>query len=292
MTLREAVAEAAARMAEDAHLAADARRDAEFLLLHALGISRARLLADPDRSLTGAEQAGYDDAIRRRLQHEPVQYITGQQEFFGLAFRVTPAVLIPRPETEHLVEAVLAHFGERALEQLRIADVGTGSGAIAIALAVHLPGAEIIATDISAEALEVAADNARAHGVAGRIRFVKADLMDIPIAETGRYVSGQFFDAVVSNPPYIPLAEAGELHPQVREHEPHAALFGGDSGLEVYRRLIPEAMAALRPGGLLAMEIGHNQRAALAGLLEGWESVSFVDDLQGISRVALAERRG
>lgn len=290
MTLREAVVEATASLAGDAHLAADARRDAEFLLLHTLGISRAQLLANPGRALTEAEQSSYADAIRRRLQHEPVQYITSQQEFYGLAFRVTPAVLIPRPETEHLVEAVLTHFRNRASEQLRLADVGTGSGAIAVALAAHLPGAEITATDISAEALAVAAENARAHNLADRIRFVKTDLLDIPIATQESPASGQFFDAVVSNPPYIPLEEVRELHPQVREHEPHTALFGGISGLDIYRRLIPEALAALNPGGLLALEIGHNQRAALDALLHGWQGVRFIEDLQSIARVAVAQK--
>lgn len=290
MTLREAVADAAARLAGDAHLAGDARRDAEFLLLHTLGISRAQLLANPGRSLTDAELAGYENLIRRRLRHEPVQYITGQQEFYGLAFRITPAVLIPRPETEHLVEAVLTHFRAKANEPLRIADVGTGSGAIAVALAARLPAAEITATDISAEALAVAQDNALAHRVAGRIRFVKADLLDIPITESGGFASGQFFDAVVSNPPYIPLAESDELHPQVRDHEPRTALFGGTSGLDMYFRLIPQALAALNPGGLLALEIGHNQRSALADLLQGWHGVSFIEDLQGIPRVALAQK--
>lgn len=290
MTLREAVIEAAARLAEDEHLAASARRDAEFLLLHALGISRAQLFGNPDRLIAEVEQASYEDAIRRRLRREPVQYITGQQEFYGLALRVTPAVLIPRPETEHLVEAVLMHFRSRDAEPLRIADVGTGSGAIAIALAAYLPGAEIFATDISPEALAVAKDNARAHEVAARIRFVKSDLLDIPIPGPGGLASGQFFDAVVSNPPYISLAESDELHPQVREHEPHMALFGGASGLDFYRRLIPQALATLKPGGLLALEIGHNQRADLGRLLDGWQGVRFIDDLQGIPRVVLAQK--
>ncbi|SRR5579875_1080028 len=290
MTLREAVAGAAACLASAEHLAGDARRDAELLLLHTLGISRAQLLANPDRALTDEQESCYEDAIRRRLRYEPVQYITGQQEFYGLAFRVTPAVLIPRPETEHLVEAVLEHFHAEAARPLRIADVGTGSGAIAVALAAHLAEAEIIATDSSFEALEVAKHNASAHDVAARIRFVQVDLLDIPVAVLGGTTSDQFFDAVVSNPPYIPQMEEAELHPQVREYEPRAALFGGESGLDVYRRLVPLAMVALKPGGLLALELGHNQRAALDELLQGWGSVRFIEDLQGISRVVVARR--
>lgn len=290
MTLREAVVEAAARFSRDTYLVTDARRDAEFLLLHALRMTRAQFLASFDRPLSDAERVIYEILIARRLAHEPVQYITGEQEFYGLALRVTPAVLIPRPETEHLVEAVLAHFQTHAGGPLRIADVGTGSGAIAIALAVHLPAAEIVATDISREALDVAEGNARRHGVADRIRFIETDLLDIPIAGSRGAFSGQFFDAVVSNPPYVGLAEARDLHPQVRDHEPHAALFAGESGLDVYRRLVPQAEAALKPGGLLALEIGHAQREELQEMLAEWRGVRFIEDLQDISRVALAQK--
>lgn len=290
MILREAVVEAAARLSGDTHLRAGARRDAEFLLLHTLGMTRAQFFAGPDRLLTDVERASYDALISRRLAHEPVQYITGEQEFYGLGLRVSPAVLIPRPETEHLVEAVLAYFGSRTGDRLRIGDVGTGSGAIAIALAMHLPAAEIIATDISREALEVAGDNAERHGVENRIRFVEVDLLDIPITGTLGFAPGQFFDAVVSNPPYVGSAEAGELHPEVREYEPDTALFAGEAGLDIYRRLVPQAWEALKPGGLLAMEIGHGQRDALAELLNGWRRLRFVEDLRGIPRVVLAQR--
>jgi release factor glutamine methyltransferase len=284
MTLRQAVAEAATHLAGDEHLRpplnADYRRDAELLLLHALKITRAQLLANPGRELTPEEQSHYDHCIARRLRHEPIQYITGWQEFYGLNLRVKPAVLIPRPETEHLVEAVLQRLPSD--KPLRIADIGTGSGAIAIALAAHLPQAEITATDISAVALEVAEANAREHNLSSRIRFIEADLLAIPIAAP--------FDAIVSNPPYIPEVDAPGLHPQVREHEPASALFGGPTGLDIYRRLIPQAHAALRPGGLLAMEIGHGQRDAIATFLANWASTVFLDDLQHIPRVALAIR--
>lgn len=295
MTLREAVAEAATLLSADPHLIADARRDAETLLLHTLQITHAQLLANPVRQLTPREQALYQESISRRLRHEPIQYITGRQEFYGLALRVTPAVLIPRPETELLVEAILSHFKPRADAPLRIADVGTGSGAIAIGLAVHLPRAEITAIDISPEALKIAEENAIAHNLAQRIRFLQADLLALPIDRLSQSKSVQsqpfeHFDAIVSNPPYVPSTEAPELHPQVRDYEPALALFAGPAGLDIYRRLIPQAYAALQPGGLLALEIGHNQRDAIAALLANWRNVTFLDDLQRIPRAVLAQR--
>ena len=295
MTLRQAVAEAATQLSGDPHLQPDARRDAELLLLHAAGITRARLLANPERELTPQQHSLYQQSIARRLRHEPVQYITGQQEFYGLTLRVTPAVLIPRPETELLVESVLSHFKSRAPKPLRIADIGTGSGAIAIALAAHLPHAEVTATDISPDALQIAASNARAHNVTDRIQFLQADLLAIPISQPSEPKSVQsnpfqHFDAIVSNPPYVSEADAPDLHPQVRDHEPSTALFAGPSGLDIYRRLIPQAHAALEPGGLLALEFGHGQREALADLLANWHSLRFLDDLQHIPRVALAEK--
>jgi len=295
MTLRQAVAEAAAQLSADPHLQPDARRDAELLLLHAAGITRAQLLANPERELSPQQHSLYQRSIARRLRHEPVQYITGQQEFYGLILRVTPAVLIPRPETELLVESVLSHFKARVAEPLRIADIGTGSGAIAIALAAHLPQAEITALDISPEALQIAAFNARQHNVDRRIRFLQSDLLDIPIGQPPESQSVQsnpfqYFDAIVSNPPYVSEADAPDLHPQVRDHEPSTALFAGPSGLDIYRRLIPQAQAALQPGGLLALEFGHGQREALADLLANWRNIRFLDDLQHIPRVALAQK--
>jgi release factor glutamine methyltransferase len=282
MTLRQALAAAATQLAVDEHLRATASRDAELLLLHVLQISRATLIAYPDRELLSDQQALYESLIRRRLQHEPIQYIIGQQEFYGLNFHVTPAVLIPRPETEHLVEAVLKLLPPN--QPLKIADVGTGSGAIAIALAVHLPHATITALDISLDALAIAAANAREHAVADRIRFLQSDLLGAVRADE------EAFDAIVSNPPYIPETDRGSLHPQVRDHEPATALFAGETGLDIYRRLIPQAHNALKPNGLVALEIGHGQQIALTELLSGWQSVSFVEDLQQIPRIALARR--
>jgi release factor glutamine methyltransferase len=282
MTLRQAIAAAAAQLANDEHLRATASRDAELLLLHTLQISRVTLLTRPGRELSTEQQALYRASIRRRLKQEPIQYITGEQEFYGLLLDVTPAVLIPRPETEHLVEAVLARLPKDV--QLQIADIGTGSGAIAIALAVHLPQAEITALDLSPETLAVAAANARKHSVANRVHIIESDLL----SAVGQ--SGQSFDAIVSNPPYIPESDRATLHPQVRDHEPAAALFAGPDGLDLYRRLIPQAHGALKPNGLLALEIGHGQRKAIAVLLESWQEVSFVEDLQQIPRVVLARK--
>jgi release factor glutamine methyltransferase len=286
MTLRQALAAAAAQLADDEHLRPTAARDAELLLLHTLGIVRVTLLAHPDRELTAEQHALFQANIGRRLQQEPIQYITGQQEFYGLMLKVSPAVLIPRPETEHLVEAVLKL--QPTDKAVKIADIGTGSGAIAIALAVHLPHAQITALDLSAEALTVAVANARRHGVADRIHFVQSDLLSALVRDEAG--SGESFDAIVSNPPYVPESDRDTLHPQVRDHEPAAALFAGADGLDLYRSLIPQARAALKSSGILALEIGHGQREALAELLQGWDDVSFVDDLQQIPRVALARK--
>src|SRR5258708_6648833 len=175
MTLREALTVAAAQLSSDKHLRPTATRDAELLLLHTLQIPRTTLIAYPDRELSASQRAAYEDNIDRRLHHEPIQYITGQQEFYGLILKVPPAVLIPRPETEHLVEAVLKLLP--ANKPLKIADIGSGSGAIAIALATHLPQAAITALDISTEALAVATTNAREHSLADRIRFLHSDLL-------------------------------------------------------------------------------------------------------------------
>jgi release factor glutamine methyltransferase len=285
MTYRQAIDTAAAQLADDERLRVQAHRDAELLFLHTLKISRVALLAHPGRELTAGEVTVFEDAVARRLRHEPIQYITGEQEFYGLLLRVAPAVLIPRPETEHLVEAALQLLPKD--RTIKIVDVGTGSGAIAIALAVHLPNSEVVAIDISAEALAVASANAREHNVADRIRFLQSDLL---AALPGNEAVGQGFDAIVSNPPYIPESDRANLHPEVRDHEPAGALFAGPEGLDLYRRLIPQSHVALKPNGLLALEIGYGQREALAALLRTWHDVSFVDDLQQIPRVALARK--
>lgn len=256
-----------------------ARRDAEFLLMHAIGCDRAYLLTHPQTELTPEQSASYGRWLARRARNEPVQYIIGEQEFYGLKFRVTPNVLIPRPETEHLLEAALARADKDAT--LRIADVGTGSGAIAVVLAHALPNAEVIAMEISRAALDVARENAEKHGVGARIEFVQSDLLEA--------VGGESFDLIVSNPPYVATVEL--LEPQVRDFEPGLALYAGVDGLDVYRRLIPQACVALEPRGWLLMEIGHGQREDLAEMLAAWDNVDFTDDLQGIPRVVCARKR-
>jgi release factor glutamine methyltransferase len=284
MTLRQALTLATDQLATNPHLRDHAHRDAELLLLHVLHFDRATLLAYPNRVLTPQQDVLYQAAILRRLNNEPIQYITGHQEFFGLQLKVTPATLIPRPETEHLVEAVLERVPhDRSID---ILDVGTGTGAIALALAAHLPQARITAIDLSAEALEVARENAAAHGLTSRVLFLLSDLLS-GIPQKNQIST---FDVIVSNPPYIPENERAELHPQVRDYEPAQALFGGTLGLDIYRRLIPQAYAALKPGGLLALEIGHGQKDALATFLATWENLSFIEDLQQIPRVVLAGR--
>ena len=264
-----------------------ARRDAELLLLRAVGRDRAWLFAHPEATLESEQARLYQEWLVRRSRHEPVQYIVGEQEFYGLKVRVTPEVLIPRPETEHLVEALLRRVPRTAL---RVADVGTGSGAIAIAVAHGLPQAQVTALERSTAALAVAQENAERHGVAERIRFLKSDLLAA--------VRGESFDAIVSNPPYV--ADNEILEAQVRLYEPREALYAGPTGLEVYRRLIPEARQALVPGGWLMLEMGKGQRDAVAELLaprtDGngcateWDEVEFAEDLQGIPRVATARR--
>jgi release factor glutamine methyltransferase len=281
VTLREALAAATAQLVQREDLRPNAQRDAELLLLHILAAPRTLLFTDPDRILTLNQQTRYESLIGRRLTGEPIQYITGHQEFYGLDLRVTPAVLIPRPETEVLVEAALGLLSKD--KPLRIADIGTGSGAIAIAVAHHLPMAQVAAVDLSSEALAIARENAAAHHVEARIRFLESDLLSAIAGE-------EPFDAILSNPPYIPDSDRASLHVQVREHEPASALFAGPSGMDIYERLIPQAFAALKPGGLLAMEIGHGQRNAIVKLLSPWDSVEFVDDLQQIPRVAIARR--
>jgi release factor glutamine methyltransferase len=252
------------------------RRDAELILAHVLGCDSTALLTHPERLLSAKETDGFESLLQRRLANEPVQYLTGEQEFFGLLFGVSRDVLIPRPETEHLVEAVLERFNRDS--NPRIVDVGTGSGAIAVAIAHAMPRSRVTAVDLYPAALEIARRNAERHGVIDRVTLLQSDLLAASRSTE--------FDAVVSNPPYI--ADGEQLEPQVANYEPRSALHAGPTGLEVYERLIPQARTVLNPRGWLMMEIGYGQQPALQTLLGGWSEVSFVQDLQGIPRVVQA----
>lgn len=259
-----------------------ALQDAELLLTHTLKRSRSWLLAHRDESLSNELSQSYNELLERRAQGEPIQYITGEAEFYGLPFRVTPEVLIPRPETEHLVEKVI----ELAplFPKPRIVDVGTGSGAIAVALAHEWPSAAITAIDISSSALELARRNAEQVGFADRIRFLQGDLL-APVAS-------ERFEFIVSNPPYVPTTDRATLSVEVRDYEPAVALFAGNDGLEVYRRLIPAAFNVLIHDGYIAIEIGYGQSQTIHELLAGagFEQIEFMPDLQSIPRVAVARR--
>lgn len=281
MTLRQAINQAASLLASQNELRATALRDAELILLHVLDATRTALFTEPDRSLSAEQYAAYTKLVARRITCEPIQYITGKQEFYGLELRVSPAVLIPRPETELLVETALEILPRD--RPLLIADVGTGSGAIAIAIAHNLPLARLIALDISVAALSVARENATAHSLLNRIDFVESDLLQDATPD-------KCLDAVLSNPPYVAESDRESLHPEVRDHEPASALFAGPEGLDIYARLIPQAFRALKPQGLLVLELGYGQRDALANLLKPWDEVRFREDLQGIPRAALARK--
>ncbi len=260
------------------------RMNAEVLLMFVLGVDRAYLYAHPERELTADEKTRYQEAIRERATGKPAQYITGHQEFWGMDLIVTPAVLIPRPETEHVIETVLELAKEFPAKT--IVDVGTGSGCIALALARELPEARITATDISPEALEVAQANAARHQLAKRIHFVEGDLLKRDVAS---YVSTEV-DLVVSNPPYVSEEERDKVQREVRKFEPRVAVFGGEHGFDIYRRLIPQAKEVLRDGGWLVMEMGFSQEEEIRKLLADWSEVRVTADLQGIPRVVAAKK--
>ena len=282
MTLEAWLAKAEARLRAGPH-PDRARRDAETLLLHVIRSERAALIVRWKEVLDEAESARYLELIGRRQAGEPIQYILGETEFYGLPFHVSRDVLIPRPETEHLVEKVI-EIAEQ-LHAPRIVDVGAGSGCIAVALAAKVPHALITATDLAPPTLAIARQNAERNAVAGRIRFLKGNRL-APVA-------GEQFEIVVSNPPYVPTADRASLAAEVRDHEPPLALFAGAGGLDVYRALIPEAFAALVPGGYLALEIGYGQSEPVGALLSaaGFAEIELTPDLQGIPRVVIARRR-
>ncbi len=261
---------------------------AELLLMHVLRRDRTWLYAHPEFELSLEDAAAYAQIVERRGEGVPTQYLTGRQEFWGLEFEVGPGVLIPRPETEHVIEVALERIGARRAEPLRIADVGTGSGCIAIALARELPRAEIVATDISAVALDYAQRNAARHRVSNRIQFLRTDLLEAAIEAPN---SGESrFDLIVSNPPYVGRNDATSLPREVREHEPAEALFAGDDGLQIYPALIEQAARKLAPNGILVLELGYNGALYVGSLLSAphWSDLSVTRDLAGIERVISA----
>jgi release factor glutamine methyltransferase len=282
--------------------------NAELLLMFTLNSDRAYLYAHPERELGADEQRRYDAALAERARGVPAQYITGHQEFWGMDLIVSPAVLIPRHETEHIIETVIelalpaaerrkdaAHSvsrgtstkheeapEERKKPPMRIVDVGTGSGCIALALAKELPQAEIHATDISLAALEVARANASRHQLENRLQFRETALL--------AGFENSSFDFIVSNPPYVGESEEDQVQLEVRKFEPHNAVFAGQTGTEVIARLIPQAHAALRPGGWLVMEISGTIAEEVKLLLADWKDVQIRPDLQSIPRVAQARK--
>lgn len=325
MTVRRALREAIAQLT--AARVPSASTTAEVLLLHVLACDRTFLYAYPEAELGLEQERAYRHLLSERAAGTPTQYLTRRQEFWGLPLQVEPGVFIPRPETEHVVEVALEVARERLRKpDLRLVDVGTGSGAIALALASELPQAEVVATDVSEQALQVARANAETLGLASRIRFVRSDLLDEFFSHHGSTVAGfdnRTFDLVVSNPPYVGLEEAARLPREVREHEPAAALFSPEEGIAVTRRLIEQATVALRgslaaeagssaeavqesvdrgrgpvrrtpPGGgrWLVLELGYNMAGRVRALLgEGWSNVEVTDDLCGIPRVLAAQRK-
>jgi release factor glutamine methyltransferase len=286
MTLREALTEAASTID---------RREAETLLAHILFRDRPWLIAHSDTELSSDLHRSYRTLISRRAAHEPIQYLTGHQEFYGLDLQVSRDTLIPRPETEQLVEAVLHWLAAQpaassAVPSPHILDIGTGTGAIALALASNLPTASITATDLHPAALAIAERNASRLGLTHRIAFVQSDLLASPIVQ-----SFAPFDIIVSNPPYVSLIEAATMPDEVLHHEPHSALFAGPDGLDIYRKLLPAAHAALKPEGLLALEFGYGQREPLRALFDKptngpWQTLTFQNDYAQIPRIALATR--
>jgi release factor glutamine methyltransferase len=299
MDIRSALKEAMHRLREGgvpSHTLA-----AELLLMHVTGRERVWLYAHHEEYLDPALAENFVALVARRIAGTPTQYLTGKQEFWGLEFEVAPGVLIPRPETEHVVEVALERFsvkhghsfardtslGAAAGGALRIADVGTGSGCLAIALAKEFPEATVMATDISATALDIARRNAARHGVSTRIEFHECSLLDDFLP------SPLSFDLIVSNPPYIARTEASNLPREVREHEPHAALFGGAHGVELYAPLITQAAQLLRPGGIFVCEIGLGALDSVRSLLgdaSTWSAARVTNDLAGIARVLSAQR--
>jgi release factor glutamine methyltransferase len=258
--------------------------EAVSLLMHTLGVDRAFVIAHPERELSPDEFHRFREAVRRRASREPLQYITGVQEFFNLTFEVTPDTLIPRPETELIVEAALDLL--TSADTSIIADVGTGSGCIAISLLHEMPGARAVGIDISSNALTVARRNAERHGVSGRFAVAQANGLSA-------FSPRPIFSAIVSNPPYIPAKDIDGLQPEVRNHEPLSALVAGDDGLSQIRVLVSEAAHFLQKNGQLIFEIGFDQSDAVRPLVDPttWDLVQIKNDLQSIPRVFVLRKK-
>jgi release factor glutamine methyltransferase len=278
MTVAEAIARGRAALLRAGIPAEEAPGDAEVLARHALGWDLTRLAVSARDAAPAAFAGDYAALIGRRIAREPVSQIVGHREFWGLEFNVTRDVLTPRPETETLVQAALDTIDRQ--HTAVVADVGTGSGCIAVALAVERPALRLVASDVSAAALAVARANARRHGAGGRIAFVQTDL--VPTNDV---------DLVVSNPPYLARRDGASLPPEVRDYEPHVALFGGEDGLDVYRRLVADARGSIASGGSLIVEVGYDQADAVATLAAaaGWRRAEVRRDLQGIERVLVLQ---
>jgi release factor glutamine methyltransferase len=280
MTLRQMALDAARTLAAAGIDEETARRDVALLARRVLGWDAARWLAGAQTDATPSVISAFTALIARRAAREPVAYIVGEREFYGRSFAVTRDVLIPRPETELVVEAVLDLIQGRS--QARVLDIGTGSGCLAITVAAERPDARLCATDASEAALEVARQNAGRIGVQARIAWHPGDLL---AGATGP------FDVIMSNPPYVPERDKPALEPEVLDYEPASALFAGPVGLDVIRRLVPAAATALVPGGWLVVEIGAGQSPAVEQIVRqapGLELVRFVPDLQSIPRVLIA----
>jgi len=282
VTLHARIAAARQRLREAGIPDDEADLDARLLAEHVLGWTTEQFFSAGD----GPEPAGFADRysalVNRRAAREPFAYIVGRQEFWGLAFEVSPAVLIPRPETELLVELALGSCGKDA--DVVIADVCTGSGCVAVAIAHNRPRVRVVATDVSDAALAVAQRNAETHGVQARIGFLRCDLLD--------GVAGPF-DLVVANPPYVAERDRATIQPEVVNHEPTLALFAGDDGLDVIRRLVPASVNRLKPGGALLFEFGYGQDREVEELITNTRGLTMLElrrDFQGIPRVAVAHR--
>jgi release factor glutamine methyltransferase len=263
------------------------RRSSELLLAHSLGQKRLNLYLLFEKPLTDDELDIFRGLVRRRLRHEPVQYIIGETEFYAMEFKVSPAALIPRPETEHLVEAAEQLLAARKSDApCRALDIGTGSGVIPVVLCSKVPGCSFDAVDISDDALTLARENAARHGCENRIVFARHDIFAAPPGEwTGR------FELIVSNPPYVAAAEVDELQPEIREYEPLTAATDNADGLTFYRRIAELAPRLLRPGGTVMVEIGYGQSADVQSIFAtaGLPVTRIIDDYSGIPRVVVAQ---